>query len=471
MHEAVTANLLIETSISPEVEYDFAHTVLREVAHEGLTRPRRLEAHRDVFALIESHYSGRLEDQSEWLARHAVLGELWEQAGRYQGLGAERAIARGSYDEAIAGLRSALRSYERSTRSLSATEHAIDQLGTLRNLLAATEVASGEGVAALARAEELARSVGDQVRLAGVWAHQSAQQWVLGQNIAAIEKARASLDIANQTGDVLLHALALARLGVALHAVGDFVEAADRLRECRSLLSGDLRFVRLSTTPTTSILAGGFLVSTLCELGLYDEAERTVDDVTEIATSLRDVHSLGSAQVTRCILAVARCDVDAAIHPLEMLRAAAKAAGAVQILQIIETLLGRAKLVAGDLPGALELLKSASGHGVTQRGSVDRLSNVWFAEALAASGAVGQAQTILDRVEVEAENHAEAATLVHCWATRGRIAQTVGDAAAAKAAFGRALKAASTLSMRAVVERCEAGLAAVAAMKIAAPGA
>jgi tetratricopeptide (TPR) repeat protein len=229
--------------------------------------------------------------------------------------------------------------------------------------------------------------------------------------------------------------------------------------------------VRLSTTPATSILAGGFLVSTLCELGRYDEAERTVDDVTEIATSLRDVHSLGSAQVTRCILAVARGDVDAAIPPLEMLRAAAKAAGALQILQIIETLLGRAKLVAGDLPSALELLKSAGEHGVAQRGSVDRLTNVWFAEALAASGAVGQAQAILDGVEVEAESHAEAATLVHCWATRGRIAQTVGDVAAAKAAFGRALKAASTLSMRPVVEICEAGLAAIAALKTAAPGA
>jgi len=463
LHEAIAANLLIETSVSPEVEYDFAHAVVREVAHVGLTRPRLVEAHREVFSLIESHYAGRLEDQAEWLARHAVLGELWEPAARYQGYAAERASTRGSYDEAIAGIRSALRSYERSTRSVAATKHAIDQLALMRNFLAAAAVDPGEADAVLAQAEQLAREIDDRVRLARVWSGQSAQAWMAGDNVVAIAKARASLEIANQTGDVRLRALASARLGTALNAVGNFVESAERLRECRSILTGDLRFARLGTIPPTSILAGGFLVSNLCEMGLYDEAERTVNDVTEIATSVRDVHSLGSAQVTRCILAVARGDVDAAIPPLEALRAAAKATGAIQILLIIDTLLGRAKLIAGDPAGALDLLKSAVAPGVQHRGLVDRLRKVWFAEALAANGAIGEAQAVLDGVEVEAGNHAEASTLVHCWATRAKIAQAIGDTAKAEAAFRRALQGASALSMRPVLDACEAGLAAIAA--------
>jgi class 3 adenylate cyclase/tetratricopeptide (TPR) repeat protein len=461
LHEAVSADLLIEASISPEVEYDFAHAVLREVAHDALTRPRRTEAHRDVFSLIESRYSGRLEGQSEWLAHHAVLGELWDQSGRYQGYAAERAIARGSYDEAIAGFRSALRSYERSTRSDAATERAIDQLGTLRGLLAATGVASEEANAALAQAEQLARGINDRVRLAWVWADQSAQAWVAGENVAAIAKGRASLEIARQAGDLRLRALASARLGTALHTVGDFVEAAERLRDCRSILSGDLRLARVGTTPTTSIMAGGFLVSTLCELGLYDEAERTVNDVIEIAASTRDVYSVGSAEVTRCILAVARGDVGAAIPPLETLRAAAKAAGAMQILQIIEVMLGRAKLIAGDIAGALDLLMSTGESSAQYRGSVDRLKQVWFAEASAANGAASEAHAILDSVEVEAADHAEASTVVHCWVTRAKIARAVGDMVKAEAAFGRALQGASALSMRPVCAMCEAGLAAI----------
>jgi class 3 adenylate cyclase/tetratricopeptide (TPR) repeat protein len=463
LHEAISANLLIETSVSPEVEYDFAHAVVREVAHVGLTRPRLVEAHRNVFTLIESHYAGRLEDQAEWLARHAGLGELWEQSARYQGYAAERASGRGSYEEAIAGIRSALRSYERSTRSVTATEHAIDQLALLRNLLAAAAVDPGEANAVLAQAEQLAREIDDRIRLARVWAGQSAQAWMAGDNVVAIAKGRASLEIANQTGDVRLRAVASSRLGMALNAVGDFVESAERLRECRSILTGDLRSARLGTTPPTSILAGGFLVSSLCEMGLYEEAQATVNDVAEIAASVRDVHSLGSAQVTRCILAVARGDVDAAIPPLEALRAAAKATGAIQILLIIETLLGRAKLIAGDPAAALDLLKAAVAPGVQHRGLVDRLRKVWFAEALAANGVISEAQAILDDVEVEADDHAEASTLVHCWATRAKIAQAIGDTAKAEAAFRRALQGASALSMRPVLDACEAGLAAIAA--------
>jgi hypothetical protein len=328
-------------------------------------------------------------------------------------------------------------------------------------LLAATAVDPGEANAFLARAEQLAREIDDRVRLARVWAGKSAQAWMAGDNVVAIAKARACLEIANQTGDVRLRALASARLGTALSAVGDFVESAERLRECRSILTGDLRFARLGTTPPTSILAGGFLVSTLCEMGLYDEAERTVNDVTEIATNVRDVHSLGSAQVTRCIFGYCPRRRRRR-HSSAGLRAAAKATGANQILLIIETLRGRSKLIAGDPAGALDLLKAAVAPGVEHRGLVDRLRKVWFA-APAANGAVGEAQAILDSVEVEAGNHAEASTLVHCWATRAKIAQAIGDTAKAEAAFRRASQGASALSMRPVLDACVAGLAAIAA--------
>src|SRR5260370_24729537 len=217
---------------------------------------------------MEGHYAGPLRNQAEWLARHAALGELWEQSARYQGYAAERASARGYYDEAIAGIRSSLHSYERSTRSVAATEHAIDQLALLRNLLAAAAVDPGEANSCLARAEQLALEIDDRVRLARVWAGQSAQAWMAGDNVVAIAKARACLEIATQTGDVRLRALASARLGIALNAVGDFVESAERLRECRSILPGDLRFPRLGTTPPTSIMAGDPLAGRLGELGL-----------------------------------------------------------------------------------------------------------------------------------------------------------------------------------------------------------
>ena len=123
----------------------------------------------------------RPRDQAEWLAHHAAEGELWEKAALYQGEAAERALARGSYAEAISGMRAALRSYDRSPTAPKATARAIDQLRALRGLLWATAGDSKESQAMLARAEELARGLDDKVRLAWVWADQSAQYWVEGE--------------------------------------------------------------------------------------------------------------------------------------------------------------------------------------------------------------------------------------------------------------------------------------------------
>src|SRR5882757_5173621 len=121
LREAVEAEILVQASLYPDVEYVFAHALLREVAHDSLTRARRVEAHRRIVGAIEGHRAERPQDQAEWLAHHAAEGELWDKAGHYQGQAAERALARGSYAEAIAGMRAALKSYDQSAASPEAT--------------------------------------------------------------------------------------------------------------------------------------------------------------------------------------------------------------------------------------------------------------------------------------------------------------------------------------------------------------
>src|SRR5207248_9636545 len=135
LSEAVAAEILLQASLYPDVEYVFAHALLREVAHDSLTRVRRVEAHRRIVNAIEGHHAERPHDQAEWLAHHAAEGELWDKAAIYQGETAERALARGSYAEAIAGMRAALKSYDQSAASPEATGRAIDQLRALRGLL------------------------------------------------------------------------------------------------------------------------------------------------------------------------------------------------------------------------------------------------------------------------------------------------------------------------------------------------
>jgi class 3 adenylate cyclase/tetratricopeptide (TPR) repeat protein len=462
LHEAVSAEILMSVTLSPDVEYDFTHAVLREVAHDSMTRFRRAEAHRGVFASIESYYSDRLQDHAEWLAHHAAEGELWDQAAVYQGHAAERALVRGSYAEAIAGIRSALRSYEQSSRSVAATQRAIDHHLRLRRMLSARGVSSEETQPLILRAEQLADGIGDRVRLGWAWNERAGALWIAGENREAIATARRAIEIAQHAGEVRLQASALQRLGVSLHAIGDCVGAAQALRQCCDLLTGDLRFEIIASTFPTFVLAGGYLVATLCDLGRYEEAERQMAEVIAVATASRNLSAIGSAQTAHCILAAARGDVATTIAPLEALLAAVKAEGVLQVVQPLKLQLGRAKLLIGEPAAAADLLDGTGDIESIRHSYIHRLTRACYAEALAAQGALSQAEAVLDQVEGAVAEHGEAGTFARCWIVRAKIAFAAGDLARAKIAYEHALQQAAALSLRPVCEICEAELAAIA---------
>lgn len=462
LREAVAAEILVQESLYPDVEYVFAHALVREVAHDSLTRTRRIEAHRRIFDALESHFGQRAVEQTEWLALHAEAAELWDKAALYQATAAERALARGSYHEAIAGTRAALASYDRGTRSKEATERAIDGLRALRALLFATGGEASETRAALSRAEELARSIDDRTRLAWVWAEQSAQCWVEGDNAGAIATARRSLDIAERSGDVRLRALAMFRLGLGLYAIGDYVGAATSLASSCELLDGDLRFERIGTVATTSVLGGGYLVATLCELGRLDEAARRLQDLLALSAETRDLYSIAAAQVARSTLAIARADVATAVPLLEALLTQARAGGALAVSLFVQSLLGRAKFVAGDAEGAIALLMGRQDDTKLQPSDAHGLTKVWLAEALAAVGREEEADSILDAIRRDVGLRREEGVLAHCFAVKAKVALVRGRREEAQAWFRHGLEHAERLSMRPLAEACRAALAATA---------
>jgi class 3 adenylate cyclase/tetratricopeptide (TPR) repeat protein len=467
LREAVTAEILVQASLYPDVEYVFAHALLREVAHDSLTRARRVEAHRRIVSAIEGHHAERPHDQAEWLAHHAAEGELWDKAALYQGEAAERALARGSYAEAITGMRAALKSYDQSAASPEATGRAIDQLRALRGMLYASGGDRKESWAILERAEELARGLDDKVRLAWVWADQSGLYWAEGRYRDAIASARRSLEIAEQASDVRLRALALHRVGLGLHLIGDYPGATVALRQTCALLSGSLRFERIGMAAITTVIAGAFLVTALCDMGELEEADQRLAETMASAAESRDMYSIASAQLPRCILAIARSDAATAIPLLEGLLRAARAGGALAVVRLMEVFLGRAKFVAGDIKGGLDLL---SGKGLpegSERSYLDGIGGVWLAEAMFASGSADEAEALLENVERDITERGEAGHLAHCWALKGRLAVARGDLAKAASEFERSLAQARRLSMRPVCEACEAELAAIAALQSA----
>ena len=74
------AECLYETSLFPELEYTFKHALTHEVAYGGLLHERRRVLHARIVEALEALAGDRLDDQVEWLAHHALRGEVWEKA-------------------------------------------------------------------------------------------------------------------------------------------------------------------------------------------------------------------------------------------------------------------------------------------------------------------------------------------------------------------------------------------------------
>src|SRR5262249_25531247 len=69
---------LSQTRLYPHLEYTFRHALTHEVAYDGLLAERRRDVHARIVGAIEALYGGRLAEQIERLAHHALRGELRE---------------------------------------------------------------------------------------------------------------------------------------------------------------------------------------------------------------------------------------------------------------------------------------------------------------------------------------------------------------------------------------------------------
>jgi predicted ATPase len=68
------AEFLYETSLFPDLGYTFKHALTHEVAYGSLLHGVRRKLHAAIVGAMEDFYAGRLNEQAERLAHHAVRG-------------------------------------------------------------------------------------------------------------------------------------------------------------------------------------------------------------------------------------------------------------------------------------------------------------------------------------------------------------------------------------------------------------
>src|SRR5262249_31102057 len=171
LHAAIrrlqAAEFLYETSLFPEIEYTFTHALTHEVTYGSLLQERRRPLHRQIVETIERLYPDRLAEHIDWLAHHALRGEIWDKAVTYLRQAGAKAFTRMAHREAVVSFEQALTALTHLPETRETREQAIDVRFDLRHaLLPLTEFGRIQGY--LREAERLARTLDDQRRLGWV---------------------------------------------------------------------------------------------------------------------------------------------------------------------------------------------------------------------------------------------------------------------------------------------------------------
>jgi class 3 adenylate cyclase/tetratricopeptide (TPR) repeat protein len=453
------AGLLDERALFPDLVYGFRHALVHDVAYESLLHDRRRSLHARILDAIEHLYPTRLAEQTERLAHHAFLGEVWDHAVGYCREAGVRTLARMASWESVSFFE----------RALAALAHrpvdaglGVDLRFDLHNAL----VPLGQhtrSVAVLREAAALAESLGDQPRLARALSFESNVHWEMGASDEAARVGERALAIAETTRDLGLQVVGQYNVGAGRRALGDYPQALEFLRRDLALLPPDASGERFGLPGIAAVLVRAQLAWTLAELGEFDEAVSAAEEGLRIAEARRDTYSttyallgLGGTLIRRGQLWEAK------------------------------SLLERGIALCGDMPafyppfaGDLALLYALTGRtaealeladrGVRQAQSMQRLGRLslimtHLGEARLLAGQAAAAAADARRALALAHDHHERGNVVYAERLLGLAAGAANppDVEGARGHFAEALALAGELGMRPLAARCHLGLGRLA---------
>jgi tetratricopeptide (TPR) repeat protein len=450
------AEFLYETRLFPDLEYTFKHALTHEVAYQGLLHERQRALHARITEAIERLAGERTAEQAERLAHHALRGELWEKAVAYLRQAGLRAIARGAYREAVAHLAQAVRALRGLPETRETTELSIDLRLDLRHALLplGEPVRMGEH---LYEAEVLARTLGDQRRLARIATFMVIQCLSSGNYDEAVTFGQEALTIARTLGDRPIEVVATSFLGYTHAARGEFSDAAAFL-ERNVALEGDLRYERFGAPNIQSVVSGARLADVLSELGRFDEAIKHAEAAVQIAEAADHPFSLFGALSDLGRAHLRRGELSRATRVLERVLDLCRTWQIVIGRPVAAATLGVAYALAGRREEALRLVVGAIDEGRRRENHI---------RPAAIPLCAGTAYLLAGQIDAAASHVREALTLSRRLEARASEAHALclaGDVASAREAkdaegcYREAQVLADTLGMRPLVAHCYLGL-------------
>jgi len=452
--------LLYEASFFPEAEYTFKHALTHEVAYGSLLHERRRAVHARIVEVIETLYRGRLGEQVERLAFHALRGGLRDRAVDFLRQAGRRAAGRSAHREAVSFFEQALEILEGDAPHEEGRRAAIDLVFDLRASLAPL----GEFARTLAhlrRAAEGAEALGDQRRLGWVSAYLTQSYYTLGDQAAAIRAAERALELGAALGDRPLQIAASFGLGQAHHVLADHAAAQRHLRSAVAGVQGDLVRERWGMAGLVSVAARLWLAATLADVGQFEEAIDCVGTGLAIAEQADHPWSMAGSYMTMGFVHLSRGDLDLATPVLDRGIAFAREMDLTAWLPMLLCERGLVEARSGRVGEGVLLLEEGVSRGETLRIlSRQALRLTWLAEGLRLAGrgdeAIAAAREA-QRLATEQQERGYAAGALRM------LGEGVTEPAEAARHAAAALEEARRLGMRPLEARCRLDLGVLAA--------
>jgi class 3 adenylate cyclase/tetratricopeptide (TPR) repeat protein len=448
------AEFLYEAKLFPDLEYTFKHGLTCQVAYGSLVQDRRRSMHAAVVEGIERLYVGRLTEQVERLAYHALRGEVWDKAVSYSRQAGAKAANRSAHSEAVTYLQHALEALKHRPENRQTMEQAIDVRLELRNSLQPL----GEQAKLLERmreAEALAGSLNDQGRLGQVSAYLSGYFVQAGDDaLQAIETGRRALAIASAIDDLSLKIQANHFLGSAYYRRGEYDQAIEHFRGNVDSLVGDQIYERFGLVFLASVGSRYQLVLIFSDLGEFTKASIHANEVVRIAEVVNHPYNLYTAYFAVGCMHLRKGAIDKAIAALERSLELCRSWDIQQNIPRVAAALGNAYAATGRVGEALPVLELAKNRV--------RLSFIrsQLAQGYLLIGRLEEAASLASRALDFSRRHAERGNEARALYVLGEIASYDDslDVDRSVAHFQQAMALAGELRMRPLLAHCHAGL-------------
>jgi len=294
LDDVQAAEFLYATQLFPDLQYTFTHSLTHDVAYNGVLLERRREIHARIVEAIEKLYAGRLGEQIERLAHHAVRGDLKVKAVHYLRQCGAKAAARSALSDAKACFEQALDIVKTQAETRTTLEQSFEMRLELRPVLRQL----GEGrqmLEHLREAEVIAIRLEDDRRRGQVCALMTTAYASVDEMDEALATGSRALDIAKRLGDLKIRLVTNSYLAQVYCYRGEYERVVELTTNNLAELPSEWTNEHFGMAVPVSMFDRAWLIMSLAELGRFTEAAKYEAEAIQIADTTEHAYTIGWA--------------------------------------------------------------------------------------------------------------------------------------------------------------------------------